>query len=42
MRHPRVAALAARASAPNPGTAMRAAPAGALALTTRYMSITTS
>nr|WP_290984623.1 hypothetical protein [Halomonas sp.] len=42
MRHPREAALAARASAPSPGTAMRAALAGALALTTRYMSIAPS
>ncbi|MBP5980578.1 MAG: hypothetical protein KA748_10255 [Halomonas sp.] len=39
IRHPREAALAARASAPNPGSAMRAALAGALALTTRYMGI---
>ncbi|MBP5980576.1 MAG: hypothetical protein KA748_10245 [Halomonas sp.] len=39
MRHPREAALAAWASDTNPGTAMRAALAGALALTTRYMGI---
>ncbi|WP_185856204.1 hypothetical protein [Vreelandella populi] len=38
MRHPRVAASSrlGRATKPNPGSAWRAAPAGALALTTRY------